>query len=93
MSCGGLTVALALSSNRRLRVRFPWRTLLAASAAAVAMAYAVGAVHLGGPVVALALKIALGAALYGAFVLAYDASSRNAVRSVLARLRGRSAAP
>jgi O-antigen/teichoic acid export membrane protein len=93
VSCAGLTVALALSSNRRLRVRFPWRTLLAASAAAVAMAYAVGAVRLGGPVVALALKIALGAALYGAFVLAYDASSRDAVRSVLARLRGRPAAP
>ena len=84
-----LAILLYRFSARRLPIAFPVRDFLKFTAIAWVMYEIVLRVAIPAPGLGLALKIAVGIAVYGALLLAVDRSAREATLGLMARLRSR----
>lgn len=84
-----VTIAMAISSSRRLRITVPWPALAKGGLLGFLMFEVVRAIHLDGRAATIAARIALGAVVYCASVVCLDVKAREAFRFGLQKLRGR----
>lgn len=84
-------LAFTAAGRRYLAVDLPWKTLLRAGCASLAMFFLVRPIYPGHHFLTVGLRAAAGALAYVAMMYAIDASARELVNQVLARLRLRRA--
>jgi O-antigen/teichoic acid export membrane protein len=85
----GLAVAMAVRGARWLPVRIPWGGLLRSSVAGAIMYLVVSGVVAGSRPATIAVRMAIGAAVYAGIIVALEPRAREAVRAARARITRR----
>ena len=84
----GLSLASMLAGRRRLAVQVPVMSLLKFGGIGLAMHFAITHIHLAHDLPTLLVRMAAGAAMYGALTLVIDREARQLLGSGWAKLRG-----
>jgi O-antigen/teichoic acid export membrane protein len=84
-----VTAGMEISSRSVLHVRFPWLATVRFTVAAVVMYVVVRFIRIDVPLLSILAKVVAGAILYAGLLVALDAESRELVKKVLNKLRGR----
>jgi O-antigen/teichoic acid export membrane protein len=87
-----VAVAFAISSRNILPVAIPWRTVVTAGVAALAMYYAVHHIMPGRRLLSVGVRVLIGAPIYTAAMVLISPEARDLVRKALARVRGKALA-
>lgn len=85
-----LSLLMAVAGSRRLRLGAPWLCVAKTALFSGLMYLAVMHVQVGGRVTTLLTRVAVGALVYGALLLAFDGEAREACRAGVRHLRDRS---
>lgn len=81
-------LALAWAGRQLLPIALPWRTVLTAGVASVAMYFALIHVAPGRRLVAVAVRVLIGAPIYGGIMVLISPDARDLLRGLTKRFRG-----